>query len=78
MQNIKQYVIDYVEGRVFSKEFRQKVITDPSIVKWLQSIVPEKQEMVIVEGIDAHGKSIIKHVPYNVEYLILNDCKCKN
>ena len=49
MQDIKQYVIDYVEGRVSSKEFRSKIITDSSISKWLQSIVLEGEEMPIVE-----------------------------
>lgn len=56
MQNIEQYVIDYVEGRVPSKEFRRKVITDSSIVTWLQSIVSKEQEMMLVKGVDEYGK----------------------
>ena len=76
MQDIKQYVIDYVEGRVPSKEFRSKIVTDSSIVKWLQSIVPKEKEMLIIEGIDDYGKAIIKYVPYNVEYMIQNNWKC--
>lgn len=77
MQNIEQYVIDYVEGRVPSKEFRRKVITDSSIVTWLQSIVSKEQEMMLVKGVDEYGKLLVTHVPYNIEYLIRNVWKCE-
>ena len=78
MQDIKQYVIDYVEGRVSSKEFRLKVLTDRSIVMWLQSIVPTGEKMMIVEGFNEYGSAITKYVPYNIEYQIKNNWKCEN
>lgn len=41
MTNIKQFVIDYIEGRVPSKDFINILWQDDSIFEWLQSIVPE-------------------------------------
>lgn len=41
MEDIKQYVIDYLEGRVQSKEFIKELQKDTKIMDWLQSIVPE-------------------------------------
>lgn len=41
MDNPKQYVIDYIEGRVSSKDFLTALWQDDSIFEWLQSIVPD-------------------------------------
>lgn len=41
MNNIRQYVIDYVEGRVTPNAFLEKIKEDSSVLDWIQSIVPE-------------------------------------
>lgn len=41
MPEAEQFVIDYLEGRVDSETFIERLKTDPSIKDWLQSIVPE-------------------------------------
>lgn len=41
MEEIKKYVIDYVEGRIESKAFLESLHNDPQIMEWLQSIVPK-------------------------------------
>lgn len=43
MDNPKQYVIDYIEGRVPSKDFLTALWQDDSIFEWLQSIVPDEK-----------------------------------
>ena len=39
--DIKKYVIGFVEGTVNHKEFVKECITNPDILNWIQSIVPE-------------------------------------
>ena len=41
MEEIKKYVIDYVEGKIESKVFLESLHNDPQIMEWLQSIVPK-------------------------------------
>lgn len=44
MENIKQFVIDYLEGSVSSDEFLDIVKNDSSVLEWLQSIVPQNKK----------------------------------
>ena len=39
--DLKQYVIDFVEGRVEARDFMIRFRDDPALAEWLQSIVPE-------------------------------------
>ncbi len=41
MEEIKKYVIDYVEGKIESKAFLESLHNDSQIMEWLQSIVPK-------------------------------------
>lgn len=40
MDSIKQYVFDFVEGRVSATDFIRETDEDPSILEWVQSVVP--------------------------------------
>ena len=40
MEDVKGYVFDFVEGRVSAKEFIKRMDEDPSILDWVQSVVP--------------------------------------
>lgn len=40
VKNVKQYVLDYIEGRVRSQDFLNALWNDPVIFEWLQSIIP--------------------------------------
>lgn len=41
MEEIKKYVIDYVEGKIESKAFLESLHNDSQVMEWLQSIVPK-------------------------------------
>ena len=41
MKDVKQFVIDYIEGRVESKAFLEEMQKNPEITDWLQTLVPE-------------------------------------
>lgn len=44
MYNIKQFVIDYLDGTVSSEAFHSIIKSDPSVLEWLQSIVPQNKK----------------------------------
>ena len=46
--DLKQYVIDFVEGRVEARDFMIRFRDDPALAEWLQSIVPEGKVSYIV------------------------------
>ena len=41
--DIKQYVIDYIEGRISSKDFTKKIYEDASIFEWFDKIILNKK-----------------------------------
>ncbi len=41
MKNIKKEVLDFVTGEMKPAEFVKLCKEDPSIIEWIQSIVPE-------------------------------------
>lgn len=67
MENIKQYVIDYLEGRVESKVFIKKIRDNSEITDWLQKLVPKGTTRPIVVDFDEKGSAIIKEIPYIVK-----------
>lgn len=66
MEDIRQYVIDYLEGRVPSKEFIKELQKDTKITDWLQTLVPEGEMRTIVDGYDEAGHTRFKKIPYIV------------
>ena len=52
MQNdqslLKQYVIDFVEGRVEARDLMLRFLNNPALPTWLQSIAPESMTSCIV------------------------------
>lgn len=76
MENIKQFIIDYLEGRIESKQFLRELREKPEIMEWLQSIVPKGETMCIDEGVDFDGNSKIKSVSYNIQYSIRDIWTC--
>lgn len=70
MEDIKQFIIDYIEGQIESKQFLKELYENPKIMEWLQSIVPKGETMYINEGFDSDGNLKIKSIPYNVQYSI--------
>ena len=70
MENIKQYVIDYLEGRVESKVFIKKIRDNSEITDWLQKLVPKGTTRPIVVDFDEKGSAIIKEIPYIVKEAI--------
>jgi len=67
MEDFKQYVINYIEGRVESKQFLKKLQDNPKLIEWLQSIVPEGKIMHINQGYNIDGTLNRKAVQYNVQ-----------
>ncbi len=73
MENIKQYVFDFVEGRVNAKDFIGELEKDPSIIEWLQSVVPVGKQMqiaVLVNPDDPYRPNEVRNVPYDVSYMV--------
>ena len=67
MENVKNYVIDFIEGRVDADEFIKTCQTDPTIFDWIQSIVPKDEiyEQVIIVT-EPKYEEICKEVPYDI------------
>ena len=71
MKDIKQFVIDYVEGRVDSKSFITKLQSDPSIIEWLQSVLPDRKKRLSDEIITRpDGSWYQKEIPYIVKDVV--------
>ena len=69
MENIKQYIIDFIEGRVDADQFMNDCETDPTILDWVQTLVPEGKmldtdsEFHLENGKITYTK---KQVPYTI------------
>lgn len=68
MDNIKQYVIDFIEGRVKASEFIGNCETNPEILNWIQSIIPIDKYYETSEFHVENGKIINtrKKIPYRI------------
>lgn len=69
MENIKQYIIDFIEGRADADQFINDCETDPTILDWVQTLVPEGKmldtdsEFHLENGKITYTK---KQVPYTI------------
>ena len=69
MENIKQYIIDFIEGRADADQFMNDCETDPTILDWVQTLVPEGKmldtdsEFHLENGKVTYTK---KQVPYTI------------
>ena len=63
MENIKQFVIDYIEGRISPVTFENALETDPRVSDWLQGLVP--QGMLVNERVPETGLYV--KVPYTIQ-----------
>ena len=50
MENIKQYIIDFIEGRADADQFMNDCETDPTILDWVQTLVPEGKMLKLIDG----------------------------
>lgn len=66
MINYKQYVKDYVEGRVNTNEFVEYIHQDPKLLKWLQSVYPKEQKSNIEMFGKMGGSDTQKKTPYDI------------
>ena len=69
MENIEEYVIDFVEGRVSPSGFIAEINKSNEILDWVQSIVPPQIKGSIAVPIESDDPRIrIKNipVPYNI------------
>lgn len=70
MENVKQYVIDYIEGHVKPETFVETLKNDPSVMEWLQSLIPSGKT-ILEYKYDQYYHVIGKtEVPYLVKYVI--------
>lgn len=70
MVDIKQFVIDYIEGKVDSKKFIETLKSDSSIVEWLQNIIPAGTTMFDYKFDKCFRVVDKKEVPYDVNGVI--------
>lgn len=69
MENIKQYIIDFIEGRADVDQFINDCETDPTILDWVQTLVPEGKMLKLIDGHTFENgkfKAIIREVPYTI------------
>ena len=69
--DLKQYVIDFVEGRVEARDFMLRFRDDSALAEWLQSIAPEEKVSYIVVPDESrwsgYGNALI---PYDIHHEI--------
>lgn len=74
MDNIKQFVIDYVEGRVKSDEFFAEIRSNSRVLDWIQSQVPEGKTCYLPDIVTrSDGSWYQKTMPYDIRYVIGDD-----
>ena len=78
MDHIKQYVLDFIEGRVPANDFIRKMDEDPAILDWLQSLIPSDRTIRAVVRDEAEEYPFqncrIETVPYKVRDVIDSVC----
>lgn len=70
MENIKQFIIDYLEGKVDSNKFIEALKSDLSIIEWLQSIIPAGTTMFDYKFDECFRVVEKKEMPYDVNNVI--------
>ena len=69
--DLKQYVIDFVEGRVEARDFMIRFRDDPALAEWLQSIVPEGKVAYMTDP-DAMEWMLVE-IPYDIHRQLDSD-----
>lgn len=69
--DLKQYVIDFVEGRVEARDFMLRFRDDPALAEWLQSIVPEGKVAYMTDP-DAMEWMLVE-IPYDIHRQLDSD-----
>lgn len=69
--DLKQYVIDFVEGRVEARDFMIRFRDDPALAEWLQSIVPEGKVAYMTDP-NAMEWMLVE-IPYDIHFQIDKD-----
>lgn len=70
MKNVKQFIIDYLEGSVDSKNFIETLKNDCSLIEWLQNIIPSGTTMFDYKFDERFRVIDKKEVPYDVSNVI--------
>lgn len=70
MQEIKQDVIDYLEGRTEPEAFTARVRSDPALTAWLQSIVPAGKVGYFEKVVRPDGSWYQRTGPYDVSHAL--------
>lgn len=71
MEDVRQFVLAYIEGRVGSKQFLKELYDKPEIFEWLQSIVPKGKTRTLYKFDQCYSKIIEKtEVPYLIHDVI--------
>ena len=66
----RQFVIDYIEGRVTTRAFLDRLNSDMQLCQWLQSIVPQGKIGYYEVSVDADGVAKQETGPYDVVRII--------
>ena len=72
----RQIVVDYIEGRITTKEFLDAAIADERVYQWLQSVVPAGKIGYYDTSVDENGKATQEVGPYDVRRVIAGFWKC--
>lgn len=70
LENIKQFVVDYVEGRIEPQRFTEILLSDPSVLDWLQSIVPDGKIGYFEKVVRPDGSWYQRTGPYSIHHAI--------
>ena len=70
MENIKQFTVDYLEGRIEPHLYSEALRNDPSVLDWLQSIVPEGKIGYFEKVVRPDGSWYQRTGPYSIHHAI--------
>lgn len=70
MENIKQFTVDYLEGRIEPHLYSEALLNDPSVLDWLQSIVPEGKIGYFEKVVRPDGSWYQRTGPYSIHHAI--------
>lgn len=70
MENIKEYVIGFVEGRVNYHEFMDNCLSSPEIYDWANSIAPEGMTVEKCTYNEKYQLIKCERVPYDIRILM--------
>ena len=61
MENYKKRIIEFIEGRIAPETFYLWFESNPQVLDWLQSIIP--QDKTITDGVDVEIDYFLKNLP---------------